>query len=55
MKKVIDFLLSDRLYMILVLLSAGYLVAKGSYSWATVQFGLFILLALRYDRTRSNK
>ena len=55
MRKVIDFLLSDRLYMILVLLSAGYLVAKGSYSWATVQFGLFILLALRYDRTGSDK
>ena len=55
MKKVIDFLLSDRLYMILVLLSTAYFAHKQNYPTAVVSFGLFILLALRYDRTRSDK
>jgi hypothetical protein len=52
MKKLFDFIYSDGLYMILVLLSAGYLVTKGSYGWATIQFGLFILIALKIN---SNK
>lgn len=55
MKKVINFLLSNRMYMILVLLLTAYLVHKQNYPMALVNFGLFILLALKYDRTRSNK
>jgi hypothetical protein len=47
MKKISDFLLSDKVYMIFILLYTAYSVYKEKYPFAVILFGLFIIIALK--------
>jgi hypothetical protein len=55
MKTVIKFLLSEKVYMILVLFLTSYCVEKHKYSLAIIEFGLFILIALKISLNNNKK
>lgn len=50
MKKLLNYLFSDKMYFILVVLSGAYFVHRGNYTIAFMELVLIIMLLLKKDK-----